>query len=369
MPQEIKLDHAPVGYAIAPARANEIAQVSYREFTSTEDGQHFIQRLEGIPNTVIDKLPERIAPSTIDNMLAICQHDGRATVYVNELEIQAAIRAARPIQAGENLRKDDIADIESLDIGVQIPDDAGFLLIFSVGWRKGLFYDFGPICPGREVRTYNPSTLFGQIYAHVLFQERFSLTDDEWNQLMEAKWFPFIGLSDNSINGLIGNVRCGWELDERIVDIVSELKGRVPQMLNSWSGNSAFEPHIEILEKAVNHFLNDDPISCAGLLYPRIEGILRTHNNSQGIPISPTQDNLSNLAVDSRSGREKCLLLPLRFSNYLREVYFANFDPSSTEIGVSRNSVGHGVASASAFDQKSAVVAILIVHQLFYFLN
>ena len=145
MPYEIKLENPPAGYAMMAARANEQVQVCFREFTSTEDGQHFIQRLEGLPSTILKSLPTEIRPSSVDNMLAICDRDGQATVYVNELKLQAAVRAARPVKAGENVLKDHIADIARLDVGVQVPDDAGFLFIFSIDWRKGLFYDFGPL--------------------------------------------------------------------------------------------------------------------------------------------------------------------------------------------------------------------------------
>lgn len=62
--------------------------------------------------------------------------------------------------------------------------------------------------------------------------------------------------------------------------------------------------------------------------------------------------------------------MPHRFQDYLRDVYFADFSPASNdEADVSRNSVAHGTASASKFNRKSAVIGILIAHQLFYFLE
>ena len=369
MPYEINLEHLPAGYALTSARVNEYVQISYREFTSTEDGQHFIQRLEGYPDTILKDLPTNIRPSTIDNMLAICRADGTATIYVNELDLYAAVRVARPVEAGEEVLKDDIADIERLELGVEISQETGFLFLFSIGWRKGLFYDFGPIGPDQEPRQYDIAPVLAQAYSHVLFQERFGISEAEWNQLLAAKWFPFVGLSNKTIGSLLSHLRSGWELDEKLKDIVCEVKNRAPQMLDSWRGHSSFLPHMQILERAVNHFLNGDPVSCSGLLYPRIEGILHTYNNSLGTPIGSSQDNLSDMAVSSKSGNGKCLLLPHRFSTYLRDVYFADFDPMSPVIEVSRNSVGHGVASISEFDQKSAVIGILIVHQLFYFLD
>ena len=186
---------------------------------------------------------------------------------------------------------------------------------------------------------------------------------------MQAKWFPFVGLSNQTIESLVSHVRNGWEPDEKLDDIVAEVKTRSTQMLNSWRDHPSFLPHIEMLERAVERFQNDDPMSCTSLLYSRIEGILRTHHNSLGTPIEPSQDNLSDLAVAAKSATEKCLLLPHRFNAYLRDIYFANFDPASPVIDVSRNSVGQGVASVAKFDQKSAAIGILIVHQLFYFLE
>ena len=57
------------------------------------------------------------------------------------------------------------------------------------------------------------------------------------------------------------------------------------------------------------------------------------------------------------------------FEEYLREVYFAGFDPDASHIEASRNSVGHGVANTSEFNLKNATISILIIHQLSYFLR
>ena len=51
MPFEVNLGEVPAGYALSSAREGEEVQVVYREFTSTEDGQYFIERLENLPLT------------------------------------------------------------------------------------------------------------------------------------------------------------------------------------------------------------------------------------------------------------------------------------------------------------------------------
>ena len=115
---EVDLGDAPAGYAVRTARSGEHVMVRFREFTSTEDGQYFIQRLEGIPNKILQLLPSPIRPSQVDHMLAVCRRDGKADVYVNKLEIRAFFRTARPVKAGAHVTKDDVADVERLDLGV-----------------------------------------------------------------------------------------------------------------------------------------------------------------------------------------------------------------------------------------------------------
>ena len=109
------------------------------------------------------------------------------------------------------MTKDDIADIVHLDLGVDIPEDAGFIFVFSVGWRKGLFFDYGPIGPAQEPRLYDVGSVLAQAYAHVLFQELFSITEVEWGCLFASKWFPFAGLTKATTDGLISlhQVRLG----------------------------------------------------------------------------------------------------------------------------------------------------------------
>ena len=366
MPFDINLEQLPAGYAITSARSGEFVKVRFRDFTSTEDGQQFIQRVESSTYDFLQ--PSLVNPSQVDHLLAVCRRDRRATVYVNELNYHKVVRTARSVKAGP-VTKDDIADVESLELGVHIPDDAGFLFLFSINWRKGLFFDYGPILPDPQLRQYDVAALLGQAYSHVLFQERFSITDDEWKALFAEQWFPFVGLRNQTIDKLISYIRSGWKCDEILDEIVLEVKSRVPKMLESWRKHPSFLQHIEILERAIERFLDDDTISCTGLLYSRIEGILRTNHLFVSTASTRKQKNLVESAIAAKIENEKCLLLPHRFASYLNDIYFANFESVAQDVPVSRNSVGHGVASVSEFNLKSSVIGILIVHQLFYLLK
>jgi hypothetical protein len=280
------------------------------------------------------------------------------------------VRICRAVEKGEGITKNDVVDIDRLELNVDIPNDVGVLFLFSVGWRKGLFYDFGPVGgPSPEPRSYDLASLLGRGFCHVAFQERFGIADADWDKLFAAKWFPFAGLGHDMIEALVAHVRGGWDPDEKLDDIVSSLKTRVDDMVKVWREHPSFAPHIEIFERAVERFKGDDFVSCTGLLFPRIEGLMRTHHTSLGVSTRPSPDNLAATAVSSKIANEQCLLLPHKFARYLQEVYFANFNPVAHDIDVSRHSVAHGMANVAQFDRKSAAIGILVVHQLFYFLE
>lgn len=371
MPLDFRMEKLPIGHVTEAApKGSTSVKVCSTAFISTEDGQEFIQRLEGFPTELLAQLPKdrRIAPSQVDHILAIIRRDHSVTLYVNELSLLAGVMIGRDINKGEHVFKNDIVDIATIEFdGIAVPDDAGVALVFSIGWRKGFYYDFAPLHPKESIRRAAPfPAIFGQCYSHVLFQERFSILDSEWETLLKAKWFPFAGLKNETLDDMIAHLRAGWNLDDLTPRIAAEVKERLPGFIKGWREHPAFASHLKTLEKAAEHFTNGDYLSAAGLLFPRIEGVLRANHAATGSTAQPNQKNLSTAAVQARSGRPACLLLPHKFEQYLREVYFASFQPGDAQIGVSRNSVGHGVASEEEFNEKAAVIGLLVVQQLLY---
>src|SRR5258708_1144305 len=87
MPHEITLDIVPSGVAGSSARKDEKGVIAIREFSSSEDGDSFIQRLEGLANSLLSRLPNeaKINPSLIDHLLVVIRRDKTATFYINEL--------------------------------------------------------------------------------------------------------------------------------------------------------------------------------------------------------------------------------------------------------------------------------------------
>jgi len=372
MPYEIVFDDLPAGYSLSYAKKGDEAFVRTIEFTSSEDGDEFIARLEGFPAQILGMLTssENVKPSTVDHLLAIIRRDKTATVYVNELSFLAYARVKRDVEKGTPVLFDNIADVERLSIdGVSIPSDAGFAFLFSCGWRKGFFYDFSPLASEiSENRNYDLEVLLGHYWSYLTFQFLFKIRDSEWDQMFNQKWFPFISLRSTTIQNIVDRIRAGWDLDELLEPIAQEVADSAESMREKWQRNQIFCDHLPILDKGLERFLTQDYISAISILYPRIEGIMRTHHMRADPLVRPSQKNLVASSLKGEGITPRNLLLPERFEFYLREIYFAYFDPVHPSV-LSRHSVAHGVAPADLFNLKAATISLLILEQLSFYLQ
>lgn len=378
MSYKITLDQLPVGYAASAVKGPGELCVVVREFVSSEDGDILIQRLEGFPSLILaPAVPQRLGLySTIDHMLAIIDTSRMATVYINELSFIAEMQPKRTLKKGEGVFFDDIADVQRMRIclgtePVAIPPETGVVLLFSHRWRKGLYYDLGPLAPKEgQPRDYDIEMVLGQCFARLAFQNRLRISDDEWTELLRQRWFPFIGLSGSALNNVLAHVRSGWAVDDLLDGIYGETSSRLEQQRNKWDNNPFFAPHAQFLETAANHYRGRDFISAISVLYPRIEGILRTHH----LALRPAGKITSQALVTSATvanphiQHPHSLLLPNRFSTFLREVFFEQFDPKNPE-NLSRHTVAHGVAPVVDFNMKAATLGFLILEQLSYCLT
>jgi hypothetical protein len=372
MPYEIVLEVIPAGYTLSSAKKGERVDVIVKEFTSTEDGDLFVGRLDGFPTEILQLIPGRLfTPSNIDHLLVLIYPDKKAKVFINELEFMLVVQAKRAFEKGQPVLHDDIADVQKLSItGIEIPKNTGLIFLFSIGWRKGLYYDFSPLQSGLPELEYNPEVLFGQLYAYLSFQELFNITNDEWNRLFSQQWFPFISLRRDTIKSIINHARSDWAIDELLDMIRDEVIWRFNSLVGVWRNNPFFQDHYQLLEHAAEMYKEGDYVSATAILYPRIEGILRSYHLSKRENEKASQGNLVSCVINiGGADKHPCsFLLPRKFDTYLREIYFANFDPESPKV-VSRHSVSHGIAPAGDFSLKSATIAFLIVDELTYYLR
>jgi hypothetical protein len=372
MPFEVQLDEfSAIGYTAHTVREGEEAAIVVREFLSSEDGNFFIGRLEGFVSPILSKLPKvpQAYPSVIDHFLAIVRLDRMATVYINELDIGIEVRLKRSVKKGEAMYEKDIADILKVNLGgIEIPDDAGIIFVFSRGWRKGFFFDFRPLAEEGSLRNYNIESLLGSYHSYLSNQRLFNARESEWEAILSQGWFPFIRLSESTVNSML-EISKTADFNKNFLDqIVMETKASLSTMLDNWRKHAAFLEHLPLIERACERYLSDDYISATSILYPRIEGVMRTL-----IPpnanIRATSPVLVESVMNARGEKYQpySLLLPLRFYQFLNEVFFKKFIPGE-KIDVSRHSIAHGVASAEDFSAKSATLGLLILDQIHYFL-
>jgi hypothetical protein len=370
MPFQIALDSLPGGYTLSAALPGETVSVALTEFTSSEDGDLFIGRLEGLPAHLVGKLPieSNIRPGTIDHLLAVILPDRSATVYVNELRVIGQMRAKRPIKAGEPIHQDDVADIAEISFdGVDIPPTAGVMFLFSVGWRKGLFYDLGPL-HARGSRQFDLRVFLAQAYTYLTFQHLFKITAEEWSVLLDQGWFPFQLLKTGTVKEMLAHVRQKWPIDRLLERIADETRASFEQLRDRIASSPMLSEQLPFIDLAIEHFRKSDYISSIAVLYPRLEGIMRRQHLQTQPQKRPSQGNLASglVEADAKSRHQLSLLLPERFREFLTSVYFKDFDPRNPE-GISRHTVSHGVAPAVDYDLKGATLGFLALDQMSYF--
>jgi hypothetical protein len=309
-------------------------------------------------------------------MVVLVHLDGRVEIWINEPGLGAKMMVKRDVAAGEPVMHDDIADIAALEpIGLVFPPDAGYVVLFSVGWRKGLAFDFGPLIPPEHfpadmARSIGDvPTLLAGLYTYLLFRNRFIMTEDEWGRFFRERWFPFAGLPSGLIDAMNQHAREGWPIDELLPKVLDAARGGLLQTKALVASGPLFERHRKVLGDALNAFERGEyPLACAGI-YPRVEGILREHHAIRGAGAAKP-NALAGSATERPGTPSFSLLLPLRFKRYLTDVFFAfeDFADPTRVTRATRHAVAHGVASDDVLDAKAAVIGVLLLQQLAYLL-
>jgi len=282
------------------------------------------------------------------------------------------IQPKRNLKQGETVYSDDIADIKRLRFkDVEIPDHAGVLYLFSVGWRKGLYFDYTPIVLDQmPPRDHDLATVLAQCHAYLFWNELFKLTEADWSRLFQAGWFPFISLRQETLKKIISCIRNEWNVDELLLSVREEVVDRCTQMRERWCQNRFVATHAGILGTALSRYIEKDYVSSISVLFPRIEGIMRDVLLGLDPTVHPTQGNLVRFVI-SRGSQDRhahSMLLPMKFRRFLSDVYFAGFDPRGGRP-LSRHSVAHGVVDEKEFSLKGATIGFLVLEQLCYYLT
>lgn len=333
-------------------------------FHCSSEGKTFFRMVESLTAEYLSAA--KMSPSQIDNLLVLVDQTNEATIYCNEITPTILVQTKVSTTAGQPVSKTDLADLREVDLGIDIPHDCGFAFIFSIGWRKGMLFDFAPMQAG-ITREFDLNRALGASYAYVLASERFVLSDVEWEELIAKGWFPFIGITDHTVQRMIDFLRSDIEIDKLLPEILAEIGTIVRGAIELAQRNPDFKSHAIFIETALDRFLEGDCISAGSILYPRVEGMLRTFYKLSKAVTKPKQATLLNVAFPPEFATRfaTSLLRTDRFVTYLEKVIFAGFDWDDPN-GVTRHTVGHGVVNQNDLSEKSIVLAFLTVHHLLF---
>ncbi len=383
---EFTLKDPARGYLAENVRQGEKPAFYVMDFATSSEWDKF-EILAGLVDEFLSKLPSdsSVDPSQTNHMLFVSHPDGRVQAYIDELKFIPSAKLRGSMKKGDLIRKSDIAGIESLELVVDtpndanvidindadmidIPNDAGIIFVFSHRWRKAIFFDHTPLWPPHHKREYKIKVQLGSLLEYTVFEERHRVSAEIHAALHKKGWFPFIGLSEENLNTLIEwtkDPKFGPDEDGFVDIVVSDVQGRCDKMLDGWKNKSSFLEHREDLAYGVEKFKEGDWRGCIQTLYPKIEGIIRSHG-LQKRARDPRGEDLRKIAVQDDIEKPLSILLPYQFSEYLKEFYFRNFKSSETRAKLSRHSIAHGVSDPSEYNSKNAVIGILILEQLFY---
>ena len=379
MSRIVEVPHLPCGYALGHGFCGEPIPIRRSGILTSEDGEQLYRQLEGVSEAYAAAFgPGGVSPSQVDHILAVIRPDRQATLYCNELQLIAGIRINRVsrdgIRTGEAIFGNDVADVDSLELRdasgnpVVIPDDHGFCLVLSHRWRKALIFDYSVFPPNPRRRTESLTRVFGHAMAQLMFQEMYSVSEAQWARLFEWGWFPFVGLTHLHRRSLLS-----WANDERypaplMEEICFAFAANLEDRVEVWrQRHELMVPQTGFLTTALERFRANDNVGCISVLYPRIEGVMRTLFAEENSKPRPDQNEMVTNLVENQ--HPDSLLLPHRFGEYLNAVYFQGFDLSKGNLPLSRHSHAHGVSQAGDYDFIRAVVGFMIFDQLCHYLT
>src|SRR5437762_2523438 len=113
MPILFNIEERLAGFVASPAKKGEQVSVIFRELLAPTDTE-LEQRLEQLHSCLFAKIPGLPEPSGISQLTVVIDSDLSGRAYVNELEIQATVKANKAISKGDPGFVTDIADIESI---------------------------------------------------------------------------------------------------------------------------------------------------------------------------------------------------------------------------------------------------------------
>lgn len=371
MPYEINLQHPIDGIALSYSEAGEQADVLLTGFLTDSQGEDFYYFLQQIQNLFLKPWKEKNLPlSIIDNCLILIENK-TAIVYINETNIIYKTISKSSTEKGQSVTLENIIGVISVEFPeIYVPNDNSIIYLFSIGWKRGVYFDFRPNSGSNLVGF---EYMLGIYYEMLLYSHIYQYDQSTWDVLFKLGWFPFIsilGIGDQLLKHLLGRLK-----DKKSVELVENRlialfdSDLLEQIMNRVKNNNKMMQHQTIINTGIERYIANDYISCINNIYPRIEGILRyiyfdlkKEKPNQRRIVDNIYDVITNDTLSPG------VFFPEMFKKYLLEVYFKNFNLQTGDLEISRHSIGHGVSESNQYTKKNALLGILMIDQLAFYL-
>lgn len=362
---QFKLDNRPAGWAVDVMDGGKKVRVQSYGMHSWEDRDTLMERLDGFSQYFLAPLDLTGAENSIRSAVAVVHPSNEAEVCLDPTW-HLEVRASRAVRMGDPVLVGDLTAVLGMYAEeVVVPDDAAVAVVFSLGWRRGIYYDLRPTEELRK-RPRNLKADLATLFAQLQFEQRFRISDDDWRQMFEAGWFPFAALGENHIKQMRSLLARKEPLVGMTLKIEDDLRQRLDQLVRLVSEAELLEAHRGHLFYAIERFRERDYFGAANTLFPRIEGVMRSHFRSRRSTAPKTKELIAEATDDRMKEPEELqpLLMPSRFRSYLETVVFRGYEGGNTDV-VSRHSIAHGeVAAERLHDPTVAVRALLTLEHL-----
>ncbi len=263
----------PLGFSEHAGRDGEKVLVTVSGSLTSDDGERLLDRLGSVSDLLLSKAPPslgRIVEAQIEHLVALLHRDGLVEVWINEPAVLLKAKAKRNVAAGDPILVEDFAGIAEMKFaGIEIPDDVGFIVILSVGWRKALAFDFTPLHQAAAATPRNLTHALAGLYSYLLFRNRFLLTTEDWDRLLAQGWFPFNALPFDLVEAMIHQLRAGWQVDELLPKFTASVRSRLPVLRGTIETSPLFERHRRLLLDALEAFEAGKYALAVNGIYPR----------------------------------------------------------------------------------------------------
>jgi hypothetical protein len=296
-----------------------------------------------------------------------------ADIYVNDFVVIVEIRAKRDLIGGQAIGIDDIADIARLKFGqIKIKSTDKIIYCFKVGWKFGLYFNLD------EKRSLDIEVIqkeLGDLFRHLQFQHIFNVLENEgrFQDLMNDGWFPFLEIIGEDYKDLRALYDNRFDFHNRLNAFIDRFhEARTKMISQKWWSHPLFADKRVLIEAGLDAYYRNDKkgfISCIKNLTPEIEGIIRLHYFGKTGKGKPKYSDLIEHVIElarAKSPSATSLFLSKQFLEYLKKIFFADFDLATGKLTLSRHSAGHGVAQEQDYEKIKALQTILVLDQLYF---